>query len=334
MKELTEIGVIGEEMDNALAEMLEDEERLETLTTEIKTIQRQTQQIVLTQAAEIGRRLKEIKSILPHGKWGEYIRRELDYSQSTANNLMRVYEQLGTQQDSLFGGGTETLGDLSYTKVLRLLTLPEQEREEFVEAHDVKSMSTRELEQALKEREAEKAALASDMAIERAGRLTAENAAEAARRKQAALEKKLKELEDGLAEAGRKKAEAEKALEAAKNDPQIPESVMRQLREETQLEASRQAEQSLREAQAATRLELDAALRRAEEAERKALQADPDIARASVYLAGVQEQFAQLCKCIGQLSRAGQPEKAKKLAENVRQKLIGGMSAQLARLEL
>lgn len=326
MTELTERSMIDEEIGEGLMAMAEDEERLEVLTTEIKTIQRQTQQIVLTQAAEIGRRLKEIKSILPHGQWGAYIRRELDYSQSTANNLMRVYEQLGTQQESLFGGGMETLGDLSYTKVLRLLTVPEEEREQFVQEHDVAAMSTRELERALKEREHEATS-------ERAARLSAEAEAERAGKAAREAKEKLSDLEKMLKDTRAQVTATEKALKKAEENPQVPESVMQRLQEESRLEASKRAEQMLVEAKAATRIELNAALRRAEEAERKALQADPDIARASVYLAGVQEQFTQLCKCIGQLA-VTQPEKAKKLTGNVREKLIGSMSAQLARLEL
>ena len=44
---------------------------------------------------------------------------------------------------------------MTYTKALRLLALPDaEEREKFLAEHDVSAMSTRELEQALKDREA------------------------------------------------------------------------------------------------------------------------------------------------------------------------------------
>ena len=43
---------------------------VETVTLEIRTLQRQAQQIMLGYAVEIGRRLEEVKAILPHGQWG------------------------------------------------------------------------------------------------------------------------------------------------------------------------------------------------------------------------------------------------------------------------
>lgn len=133
MSENWEMAQVADELDEAMALELETEERVAALTTEIKTIQAQTKMIVLSAAVEIGRRLTEVKSMLPHGEWGAYIKKELDYSHSTANNFMRVYEEFGQRQESLFGGGAmATLGELSYTKVLRLLTVPEEEREAFV----------------------------------------------------------------------------------------------------------------------------------------------------------------------------------------------------------
>ena len=129
---------------------------VETVTLEIRTLQRQAQQIMLGYAIEIGRRLEEVKSILPHGQWGEYLKNEIDYSQSTANNFMRIYREYGTAQQSLFGGEvkSQSFANLTYTKALRLLAIPnEEEREQFMAEHDVEGMSNRELDKALKERE-------------------------------------------------------------------------------------------------------------------------------------------------------------------------------------
>ena len=93
--------------------------------------------------------------MLPHGQWGTYIKEQVGYSQSTANNLMRIFEEYGTAQQSIFGPEaiSQAIGNLSYTKALRLLALPADEREAFVEEHNVEDMSTRELEAAIKERD-------------------------------------------------------------------------------------------------------------------------------------------------------------------------------------
>lgn len=132
------------------------ERTTETVALEIRTLQRQAQGIILSYAIEIGRRLEEAKAMLPYGEWGAWLKRELNYSQSTAQNFMRVFREYGASQQSLFGAEAEsqTFGNLTYSKALRLLAIPdEEEREKFVEEHDVASMSTRELEQALKERD-------------------------------------------------------------------------------------------------------------------------------------------------------------------------------------
>lgn len=128
---------------------------LGAVTVEIKALHRQAQQMVLSFAIEIGRRLVEAKALVEYGGWGAYIKEELGYSQSTANNFMRLFEEYGKSQQSLFGGeaDSQTLGNLTYTQALALLAVPAEEREEFVENHDVEAMSTRELETAIRERD-------------------------------------------------------------------------------------------------------------------------------------------------------------------------------------
>ncbi len=121
---------------------------------EIRNIKDQTRQMVLYNSIEIGKRLKEAKSKLEHGQWGKWLETAVDYSQSTANNLMKIYEEYGDEQNSLFGGATnsEAIANLPYTKALALLGLPNYEREEFIEKNDVEDMSTRELDKAIKEK--------------------------------------------------------------------------------------------------------------------------------------------------------------------------------------
>lgn len=108
---------------------------VEAVTLEIQTLQRQAQQLLLGYAIEIGRRLVEVKAMLPHGQWGTYIKEQVGYSQSTANNLMRIFEEYGTAQQSIFGPEaiSQAIGNLSYTKALRLLALPADEREAFAQ---------------------------------------------------------------------------------------------------------------------------------------------------------------------------------------------------------
>ena len=128
---------------------------LATVTAEIRAYQDAARRAVLSYCIEIGRRLVEAKSMVSHGEWGTYLREELGFSQSTANNHMRLFEAYGADQMTLTGAAvkSQAFADLSYTQALALLALPSEEaREEFVETHDLASMSTRELQEELRRR--------------------------------------------------------------------------------------------------------------------------------------------------------------------------------------
>ena len=131
---------------------------------EIRTLQRQAQGIILSYAIEIGRRLEEAKAMLPHGEWGAWLKREVNYSPSAAQNFMKVYREYGDSQQSSFGGipKSQTFGNLTFSKALSLLAIPdEDERAQFAAENDVEHMTTRELNEALKARnEAQEAAAA------------------------------------------------------------------------------------------------------------------------------------------------------------------------------
>lgn len=328
--------------------------RLEQVTVEIITIQKQTERIVLTSAIEIGRRLTEVKSLIPHGQWGTYIREKLDYSQSTANNFMRVYEEYGTAQDSLFGGtDLQALGDLSYTKVLRLLALPAEDRVEFVEENDVESMSTRELEKALKDREAENRALAESAeaamkayekekkALEEKAKQAeitvrmAQNREDAAQKARDDLEKQVAALEAKVKKAREAEKTAKAALEQAKEHPEIPESMMEAMRKQVAADAAakataelqKQLEAAVAGAQAAEK-SLQEAKAQAAVAERKAQIANPDMALVGAYLTEVQEQFRKMCMALKNVA-ASDPELGRRLKENVRSKVMESMAQML-----
>lgn len=127
----------------------------ELIAAEINSIKAQTRNMVLYNSIEIGRRLVEAKSLIEHGEWGEWLEQSVDYSKSTANNLMRIFEEYGADQITFLqdNSKSQALGNLSYTQAVALLGVPENEREQFIEEHDLDNMSTRELQQAVKERD-------------------------------------------------------------------------------------------------------------------------------------------------------------------------------------
>ena len=149
---------------------------------------------MLNSIIEIGRRMCEAKEMLEHGEFIPWIEQNTGYSQSTANNFMRLYREYGEEQGSLFGTGvsnSQTFGNLTYSKALALLALPAPEREEFVETHAVDDMTTAELKQAIRERdEAREAAKTAEGQV----RMLRESAEKENERANAA-ERRIKELE-------------------------------------------------------------------------------------------------------------------------------------------
>lgn len=101
---------------------------------------------------EIGNRLVEAKEMLPHGDWLPWLRDTVKFSERSAQRFMKLAKEYGK---------SAKLADLGASKALALLTLPEEERDAFMEvphevngeAKQVSDMSVRELEQAIRERD-------------------------------------------------------------------------------------------------------------------------------------------------------------------------------------
>ena len=190
---------------NEITVPMKDQRDISTVTTEIRTLHRQAQKLVLGYAIEIGRRLCEAKELLPHGQWGEWLKTEVEFSQSTAQNFMRIFEEYGADQTSLFGDAkSQTLGNLPYTHALKLLAVPAEEREQFAEEHHVEELSSRELEKLIRER---------DEALEEAKQW--EKKAKAAQEDLDDAEDKLREAEEEIEEKEKALAEARDADEGA-----------------------------------------------------------------------------------------------------------------------
>lgn len=283
---------------------------------------------MLNNIIEIGRRMVEAKEMLPYGAFGKWIQENTGYSVSTANNFMRIYTEYGAAQGSLFGGETEcqTFGKLSYTKALALLALPAGEREAFVESHDVDAMSTRQLQQAIRERdearqEAEGTALRLQELEEARDKIA--EAYQAAEREKGQLRERLRELEEKGAEpAAVDPAEIEAAVDAAladqaKENARQMQELQEKLRsatlqgEELQkklgkvkadlAEAKQRAKADKAEGEAAYRSAADAAKVEAEAAKREAERLRKELAMADPVTAEFKAHFttaqAELAAC-------------------------------------
>ncbi|HHY28163.1 MAG TPA: DUF3102 domain-containing protein [Desulfitobacterium dehalogenans] len=126
------------------------------IAAEINAINQESRRMLLKNAIEVGRRLKEAKELLNHGEWLKWLKESVNYSKSTAENLMNLYKEYGPKLLSLADDdlNSQTFGNLTYSQALLLLGLPEEEREEFAVQNDVGNMTARQLSQAVKEQRA------------------------------------------------------------------------------------------------------------------------------------------------------------------------------------
>lgn len=123
----------------------EEVRTIEVITGEIRDAQRKGGEAILT----IGRCLIEAKDQLSHGEWLPWLSEQVGYAEKTAQNFMRLAREFSNPQ---------ALADLGATKALALLALPAEEREQFVAEHNVVDMTSRQLQQAIRERDEARAA--------------------------------------------------------------------------------------------------------------------------------------------------------------------------------
>lgn len=189
---------------------------------------------------QLARVFLEAKEQMPHGQFERWVKENADVSLRTAQDMMAAYKRFG---------GKPQFDGLGQAKTFKLLPLPEGTEEKFIEEHDVSSMTTREVQAAVKQ---ERARAQAEIQRERNARIAAEQRA-------AEAENRPPKIPDILAEAlrtdketiARKQAEVE--LLAAMGNDAIARSqqlsmenaaLQRELQERDELLAEQQADLS------------------------------------------------------------------------------------------
>lgn len=304
---------------------------------EIRGLTQQAKTMTLWFGIEIGRRLTEAKEMLEHGQWLAYLKEQTEFSRSSAGRLMTLYKEYGAAQTSLFGAEANypTLNNLSISNALRLLAVPEDEREEFAAEHDVEHMTAGELDELIKQRdEAEQRAAKAEEQVQQA----ADGAAKADEQYQKAKQE-LHLLREKLGNAEAQKAAAEKELSELRERPvEVAVEVDEKAVEEavTAARAKNDAEWAEKMAKVKNELseaglkaeKLKAKIKKAEEkAEEKAAELerlkksqtlnDPNTAVFKQIFEQVQEDFNKLHGSLLKV-RASDPDTAEKLTAAVR----------------
>lgn len=268
---------------------------IDSITEEIQELKTEAQCLIVHYVCKIGKKLTEAKAILQHGEWAEWLENEVNFSQRTATNYMKIYEEYGSDQMSIFGGNSQAIANLGYTKALQLLAIPASEREDFVEENNVDELSTRQLDDLIRER---------DEALKRAEE----------------FENIQNQLE--IANAAAKKKESEAAIASKKLDEALYEKTLlkEKLKSEAEQAAKTEYEEKSRELDERI-AKVEAKIRTAEAekatAEAKAAELAKKLSMSSTEVTEFKTAFEQVQtwnrKCLNIIGRIENPETAAKL---------------------
>ena len=116
---------------------------LEERANKIRQLQADVQRGII----EIGFELIAAKKEIGHGKWGDWLQAEFDWTDRTARNFMAVAERFGNRK---------TFSDLKPSTLQAMLRLPNGDEDKFIEAQaeagkPVEKQSAREVQEAVKQ---------------------------------------------------------------------------------------------------------------------------------------------------------------------------------------
>ena len=119
-------------------------DRLTVIAGEIATITQHARVVLASAAIDIGKRLIEAQGLVPEGRWGEWLEKNVDYSQRQAQVMMQLADQFGR------GELPEVYRGLGISHMTALLAAPEEAREDMARRVKDEDLSVRELQAQIK----------------------------------------------------------------------------------------------------------------------------------------------------------------------------------------
>ena len=302
------VGALRQETEDnsSMNDMIKTEDlTVEQLGGEIRLLTRQARQMVLEYGIQIGYRLQLAKDKVGEDFAG-WVERETEISKSSAYRFIKLYTEYGSAQGSLLGVDNlfPTLGKISVSNALRLLAVPEEEREEFAREVDAEHISARELEDAIRERdEARRNLETADRELGEAQKALKDATAELAETRDALEDQRVKR-EDAEDAAQRMEAMLREA-ESRPVEVAIDETAVQKAVEEAKAAAAeekkkavaalekrlRAAEDAAREAGKSAGAEAEKARAEAEELRKKLRSAESGAGEAILLVRLAQENF-------------------------------------------
>lgn len=265
---------------------------IEIITQEVRFYKNQAGIAII----EIGKRLLEAKQCLPHGQWGDWLEKEVEFSERTAQNFMRIAREIGNPQLVADVGN-------STSKALLLISVPPEEREGFVSAthaidgeeKTVAEMTSKEMELLVKELEAEreeKERLQSQISLfeekVKKQQCETESEIECLSKLKTAAEQKVSEAEAKIC-----KMEAEmEELRLQAEQTAIPEkNELERIRQEAEQAAQQKAEALLQKKLKKAKAEAEKAKKEAKEANEKIERYEADKRESENEIVRIKEQL-------------------------------------------
>lgn len=116
-----------------------DQLRLEEIETNIRRLKVN----IACELIEIGKNLIEAKDLVKHGEWAAWLEEHVGFTQRTAQNYMKLARTFGDWE------GSDKLTGIEASKLFLLSEMNPDDRMSFLDTHDVKAMSVREMKDEL-----------------------------------------------------------------------------------------------------------------------------------------------------------------------------------------
>lgn len=310
----------------------------ETIMAEVKATIEHVETTAMLGAIKIGKCYSELKELIPHGGWYEYIEENTGHSPKKVERFMKIATKFGdesTPLGSLFSKTTIS-SDLSIYKALSLIALPDEEVETFVENHDIKDMTVKELEaeiKALKEKNTDLEAAAQKAQEERQkieedlDKAWAEmkSIEESGSGNQEELEAKEQEIQKLRADLEKNKEAQSKLKDKIAQSEADTQKKIEEALEKTKWETARKIDKARQEAREAVDKELDEARENIERLSKElAAAGNEDILKIKIKAEQLQMVFAELTEIIGNLE-AERQEKMTAFLKTILESFLEGL---------
>ena len=310
-----------------------DEKSTEELTEKANTLYQQMQLIGamgVQVAAQAGQCLTVIKERVGHGNWGDWCKRNLDFSERKAQNMMKLAAEMH-EKNSIFAN-PQTFAGIEISKVYELLSAPEEVQKAMIENPEAEDMNVREfkdeirrLKEELAEERAKKKINESEeelaQAKKRIEELTKELNLHSSEKSEAEWQKELDSLKSEIEKETKKAAKAAEKLKAAQAEM---ERKAEAAAEEAVEKAKKEAAEKFKEE---NKLLIDSNRQAAEEIDRlqKRLEnnTQPEIAGFKIHADQLQQSFNACMESVKRIesSDAAQAQKMRTALKTIMQKL-------------